>query len=230
MKQRYAALDGKMNEATKAINKVNKMEEVFNALSDPNTKIVPGVKGGVFGIADPLQISVVIPSVVYKGDRIGIIGSGFLENNKLHIGDKVVDMEMPNIDGTVSFARLPSDLPMGRNTVYVENAKGKSDPVPFIIAEKQTAGPTITSFTPAVAAIGKTITLKGTNFQPKNDIYTSLGVINNVASSDGTTLTFTIAVESALLGTDGKLIDKFPYTVLVGNDKGLSGVVQIPME
>lgn len=230
IKQRYAVIDAKMTEATKAIDKVHKMEEVFNALSDPSTAIVPGVKGGVFGLADPLQISVIVPSVAYRGDRIGIIGSGFLENNKLHIADKVIDMEMPNKEGTVSFARLPADLPMGRNTAFVENSKGKSDPVPFFIAEKQTAAPVISSFTPAATGIGKTVTLRGTNFLAKNDIYTSLGVINNVSSSDGTTLTFTVQAEPALVGTDGKLIDKLPYTVLVGNDRGLSGVVQIPME
>jgi hypothetical protein len=228
--QHLADSAASINQAKASFARFDKIQGVLTALSDPSYKFVPGVSGGAFGVADPLQVTMILPSLAKRGTRIGIVGSGFLEKNTLYVGTRAIAMEMPNADGTVAYAQLPADVPAGNTEVSVENTKGKSAPVPFVVTSEQSAAPVISNFTPLSATIGGTVTLSGSNFLSKNDIYTSLGVISDVPSGDGKTITFTVSAPSALLDTSGKLVDSVPFTVLVGNDNGLSNSVQMNMQ
>ena len=61
-----------------------------------------------------------------------------------------------------------------------------------VVSPSTTVAPTITTISPTTAAIGQTVTITGTGFTSKNSIHFGSTWVGPIASTNGTTLTFTV--------------------------------------
>lgn len=170
----------------------------------------------------PLQLFTLTPLVVTRGSNINVMGTGFSPTTHLRIGANSYPLSGGSVSDTGTF-KIPSDLALGNYTVTLEDGGMKSNERALVVAADLGHQPTITSLTPDTGNIGTSITIKGTNFASTNDIVTSLGTIHNISSSDGSTITFTLMVDSTLLNRDGKILPYLPFSLGVININGASG-------
>ncbi len=163
------------------------------------------------------------------GDTIEFTGNNFsLTDNQIYFGSKVVSGVKALNKNKILFT-IPDSISPGVYDVEIGNSAGKSESNSYFVVtgNSNTPAPKIISITPTVLSLGDTVTIVGENFTPTNNqIRTSLGVSENVNSSDGKTLKFTITAPSDLeiekvFNADDKF--ELPVYVYVVNTNGVSG-------
>jgi hypothetical protein len=90
--------------------------------------------------------------------------------------------------------------------------------------------PVIDSISPTTGNVGATITIKGKHFDSKNSVTTSFGVIDDVSSPDGTTMSITLSAKTEQLMLDGKLPAGLPYFISLVNKYGASNFVDFKIQ
>lgn len=177
------------------------------------------------------DIYISLPSAYYgpRGSKLTLNGSGFTKtNNILHLGPHFTITDIPSSNGTSFSVTIPDNAPHGKHAIWVENANGKSINESFYVVTKEgTSVPTITSVTPESGLYGATVTVRGANFAPKgNEILTNYHIIKDVASPDGTTLTFSVTpfpdIPQLQVGVDLKQGIEAVMTFYVVNENGVS--------
>lgn len=131
----------------------------------------------------PLVLFSISPYQVLPGGLVTLQGTGFDGVNDIHASG--YSFSTTSTDGfTLSF---PAPASPGEYDVWVTNSKGSSQVVGrmmrLIVTTSPAPLPVITSVTPNPAKIDDTITISGTGFSSSNNVSTSLGIMENVASS-----------------------------------------------
>ena len=160
------------------------------------------------------------------GTNVTISGRGFTSNNTIYFGPHYLIKNIPSNGTTLSFTVPP--LPVGRYDIVVSNNTGISSSIFFVVTSASTPSMAIYSVSPQVVSYGGQLTITGTGFTPiGNEIVTPFQKYENVPSSDGKTLSVTIAPESfsavEAYGNQGK---QFPNQISVINDNGFSKNIQ----
>lgn len=136
------------------------------------------------------------------GMQVQINGEGFLpQGNMVHIGDQYKTDSVVATDGKSVTFTVPARIPFGKYNLYVSNNNGDSKDFFagdfFTITNTPREPPTITTISPKDLSLNDgdvQIVIVGKNFDQKNNtIYSSLGNILNVPSSDGTTITIKLS-------------------------------------
>lgn len=128
--------------------------------------------------------------------QITVSGWGFTPTgNTVSFGSTTIT-NLNSLDGYNISLSVPS-ISMGVYPIAVKNAIGESKTKTyFVVVSGFIQGPTIQSITPDHATRGDTVTIKGINFSPSNNlIRVNNEVIENVPSSDGKTLTFVLPIQ-----------------------------------
>jgi len=139
------------------------------------------------------ELHLAYPSSYYgkPGLDITLLGSGFTEENSVHFGNAKQIVAVSENRGTIQI-KVP-DVPFGKYDVWVANSKGESEKIFFIVTDPNAKNPEIISMFPEEAQGGDTVAIKGKNFSPDgNEIHLGFATVNNLPSSDGQTLTFTL--------------------------------------
>ena len=160
------------------------------------------------------------------GTKITLHGLGFESINTVYFGETKIE-NVESIDGeTMSF--LVPDISYGKYALEVKNSKGKTDTDTFfVIKDASIISPVVESVSPSEILYGQKVTLTGSGFTLKNnEIRTSYGVIEGVASRDEKTLVFEVrpfpdtpGIED---GVDMGQNVTWPITIRVINDNGVS--------
>lgn len=144
-------------------------------------------------------ITNVSPYRVERGGVVTVSGFNFTPHtNTVHIGDEYEIDNVSSQNGTQLSFEVSNDVEDGVYDLSVSNTRGESVSSLFLAVENDFGdSPVITSVSPNEGFYGDTITITGKNFtRTGNDIYTSAGVIRDVSSSDGETLTFRFEPDS----------------------------------
>jgi peptidoglycan hydrolase-like protein with peptidoglycan-binding domain len=169
----------------------------------------------------PLQIFTLDPFLAKTGDKITVKGTGITTGTVVRIGGTVYPLTIVS-DGDAATFDIGSNFPLGKYYATLENGSKKSNDRILIVVADTTKIPVIETISPDTGNIGTMISLTGQNFAPKNDIFTSIGTIYNVQSSDGKTLSFPVTADSTYLNNNGKIIPYIAYFVAVVNEHGIS--------
>ncbi len=213
---KIAALDSQMQLKDRDIQLLDKLSSSDDAYLSPATS-------GVFGQNEPLHLGLLSSVQAHRGERIALLGSGFLSKNKVYIGDLPAVIASPNASGTVMYVTIPSNAPTGKTALVVMNDKGKSESRPFIIVSGD-AAPHITSISPTRPTLGAAVVITGDHFSSKNDIVTTFGPIGDVRSTDGKTLQFTLNPSGATL-FGASVAKTLPLSIGVSNENGVSNIL-----
>ena len=126
----------------------------------------------------------------------------------------------------------------GTYQVHVTNARGVSNSLPFTVTSAGNAGctpyasygscgygygiygnPTVSNVFPSGGAVGANVTIMGSGFSQRgNTVHFGTGIITNLMSSDGTSLSFT--VPSQLTGYGSQSLSIGTYNISVSNEGG----------
>lgn len=173
------------------------------------------------------------------GTQITVYGTGFdLTNNTVY----VAGTSIPNVssyNGTALTFTVPF-VSSGTAQVYVANARGTSNPLTLTLTNYNGCtypyntgscgcaynsscgnnGPLSVSYlSPNSGAVGQSVTVFGSGFSATNNsVRFGNGVIANISSNDGRTLTFT--VPSTLTGFGSQAVTLGTYYVAVTNALG----------
>ena len=171
-----------------------------------------------------------------RKDSVTIYGQGFSsEDNKIHFGNSASFASAKSSNSSELVFTVPESVSFGSYYLWVENLNGSSFVENgnnfFSVAEFPHQAPSITNINPSKIAISSltspSVTVMGANFsQTSNDIYSSIGIINNVPSSDGKTLTFSLSGFERIKEVMDmkKFVSKgnFPIPIVVKTDYGFS--------
>lgn len=127
------------------------------------------------------------------GSVLTLTGTGFsAKSNTVNFGkEKIKNISSADL-GTLTFT-IPSGVKAGRYEISVTNGKKTSNTIPFMVSVKGAQIPIITKIEPAIATFGQKITITGENFSSAgNTVSSSLGIIKDLKSVDGKTLTFSV--------------------------------------
>lgn len=170
------------------------------------------------------------------GASVTIYGSGFdYSNNTVYVGNTPIANLQSYYGNAISFV-VPSYL-SGQVQVYVTNTRGTSNTLALTIVGSssypcntypynygscpQGGIPTVTSLSPQNGAVGSSVTVFGTGFTTTgNSVRFGQGLISNLNSLDGRSLTFT--VPSTLTGYGSSQVYLGTYDVSVTNAAGYS--------
>ena len=152
------------------------------------------------------------------GTSVTLSGSGFsTKSNAIYFkgakkgakknGDVTIENVVAKNSGELTFV-IPNTIRPGRYDISVSNAGGASgasrkikgravqktsDTVPFMVTVPGSSAPIIEKIEPVVAKFGGPIKITGRNFTPTgNIISSSLGIVGDLKSADGRTITLTI--------------------------------------
>lgn len=138
-----------------------------------------------------------------QGDLVVLRGQGLLSvGNKIHFGNSETYATGPSDNGFEVHFKVPESIPYGSYYLWVENGNGSSFVENgrsfFNIVENPHEVPLLASVSPKslhASAVNSTkIVLTGANFTPQgNDIYSNLGILENIPSLDGKTLEFSLS-------------------------------------
>ena len=131
---------------------------------------------------------------VRPGDWVGVVGYGFDSNTVFHIGPTI---SVPiSATSSTDFSFQVPNIPYDTYEVWVTNATSSSQkrsPVQLVVGSITDIRPSILSVTPEIASQGDTIKVTAEKLDNYgNTIYSSLGIIKNVPSPDGHSLTFKV--------------------------------------
>jgi hypothetical protein len=140
--------------------------------------------------------------LIKPGDPLTIQGLNFAATNTVSFQSFTASTTIVNIPNIVSTSSTGISLPVpalakGVYGVWVSNSLGTTQKIAkvFIKVSDQTiARPHLTSVLPIQVTASSTITITGTGFDSlKNIIYSTLGILKNVPSQGGTSITFKVA-------------------------------------
>jgi peptidoglycan hydrolase-like protein with peptidoglycan-binding domain len=179
------------------------------------------------GPTDPLEFFYPSTYTVAPGETISLYGRGFQETgNTVYVGTHTISSVPLQGDKTLRVT-IPTSIGTGKFVLKVGNFKGMSNHRVIVVRTPGTPAPKIQSFSPLSGRLGTVVTVTGSGFTPTdNDIYLSNRIIENVASSNGTTLTFSVdapEIPGAVPGFD--MPDKevqIPIWFYVVNTQGIS--------
>ena len=161
-----------------------------------------------------------------RGDSVTLLGGGFESANTVYVGTKTIQ-NVPSLSiNALSFV-IPTDIGFDTYTISVENSKGKSNGMLFIVTKDNPTAPLIHAITPSTGLYGEKITITGQNFSPTgNKIISSYAIIENIPSPDGKTLTFQVKpfpdVPELEVGVDLGQGIVLPLYFYVANENGIS--------
>ncbi len=161
-----------------------------------------------------------------SGISLTLNGAGFEDTNTVHFGKNTIKGLASRNSGTTITLEVPA-LSTGRYDIEVENSKGKTNTDSFfVITDSTTQAPEIISVSPAKGSYGESVTITGTGFtKENNEIRTSYGLVQNLKSSDGRTLSFNIEpYPEQMSGGRHSSVESFDWDIslTVLNDKGIS--------
>ncbi|MEK7500372.1 MAG: IPT/TIG domain-containing protein, partial [Patescibacteria group bacterium] len=167
------------------------------------------------------------------GTTITLSGSGFTStDNTIYFGDKYAVVKATSQNSQNITIKVPS-IPKGIYPLLVKNARGVSDRGPwFVVTDGITPTPKIDSVTPKRATRGNTITIKGSGFTPAgNVIQYGGGVIMNISSSDGGSLSFSLPAELFMSATSSfaKKVSLLLWITVI-NENGVSNQKSYTLE
>lgn len=133
---------------------------------------------------------------VFQGQSVSISGTGFSsKGNIVYFGE---NYSLKNISSsnsnTLSFD-VPKELPLGYYDLRIGTSDNKisKHKAFFVVVDKNSKRPSITSISPTSGKYGTTITVIGENFtKTGNQIRTNYSVVRDLSSSDGKTISFSI--------------------------------------
>lgn len=204
--------------------------KVSTEVNTGTPSLVPsGITGYETGLAKWAKPILGFPSSyeVSPGEEWSVSGGGFRSENTLLFGDTYT-LSAPSRTGVSVKVRIPVDAPLGKYRVLVQNENGISEfGVPLVIKNKNTPSPVITRISPSFGGYGTEVTVTGSGFtKTGNDILGSTGIIRDIPSSDGTTLTFMIEPLPTFFAPDRQATATKPFEwkmrILVLNANGLS--------
>jgi len=151
-----------------------------------------GIEDDIFSQTDQFFVSFISDYSGPAGSRVSISGSGFEpEGNTVRLGGQFSIPDLKSSGNNITFD-IPSSVPLGRYDITVENSKGLSESAAFfVVTSPLSSPPGIFRITPSEGSYGTEITIEGENFTSDgNQIRSSYGIIDDIASSDGKTLKF----------------------------------------
>lgn len=187
----------KLNEIAKTLN----LQANLEVSGGNNAEIDPLVAKlrALLGIGGAVKVNMAQNYQVSPGGTLILNGSGFTSSgNTVHFSGKYSVSNVASLSGTSLKVDLPQDLPLGRHNVWVTNINGTSrNPqaeVYFVITQNPVANPVITSISPLFVDENSEITINGKGFsRNNNNLYTGLGNVTNIPSSEGDTLKIKIS-------------------------------------
>lgn len=166
----------------------------------PETDI-KSASGALSIFGDSKELFLAFPSVYsgVVGSGLTLTGSGFsLKSNTVNFGKtRKIKNIVAKSANEITFV-IP-DVPAGRYDISVSSEGKNSDAVPFMVTVPGSAPPAIEAIKPNSAKFGEEIKIIGKNFAPSGNIVSSnWGVIKNLKSKDGKTLSFVIPLPEYL--------------------------------
>jgi hypothetical protein len=163
------------------------------------------------------------PGATLVANGIGFAKSG----NIIHIGNYEIN-NLSSVDGvTISFT-LPTDAPLGNHEAWVTNNKGTSkkdnQPIRVVITDNPAPRPIIKSVSPMKPSIRDSVTLYGENLSGVIGLYTSLGVLQGLSSTDSS-VSFKVSdfeMVSKIKDADFVKGNVVQVYVIVATDKGFN--------
>ncbi len=165
------------------------------------------------------------------GSMLVIYGSGFTDtDNTVHFGDSNTILHVPGIEGVKLSFVVPATIPLGKYAIWITNQNGTSNKnLFFIIIDKNTVQPTISSISPVSGPVGTLITVMGSGFSKENnELLSPYGSIEGLTSSDGKTIsvkfTYPNFEKIQQLKNEGKKINDLSLPIPIGiiNNNGAS--------
>jgi hypothetical protein len=180
-----------------------------------------------FTVIDPrsVQIFGLSHMNIRPGDLLSITGYGFDPYTVIHFGPS--DSINFNATSTSNMTAAVPNLLYGKYEVWASNSRGTSQKTAkFYIQAGYTTDsrPMITSVSPVNTTLDSTITVTADGLSPSgNTIYSNLGIINNISSSDDRTISFKVAdLPNVSLFFQNAATLKFPLSFSVGTQNGIS--------
>lgn len=177
----------------------------------------------------PLQLFSLGPMVALRGARVSMTGTGFSNTMRLRLGANTYSLIGGPASDTATFI-IPADAPLGAYRATLEDRGATSNARWLIIPQNLSDQPVIDSISPTTGNVGTMITVKGKHFDTKNFVTTSFGVIDDVPSSDGTTLSISLSAKNEQLMLDGKLPAGLPYFISIVNKYGASNFLEFKIQ
>lgn len=166
---------------------------------NPVSAPAPNPLGGLVQItpsqSDSEVLSLAYPSIYAApaGASITLFGSGFSTvNNTVYVGSVAINAPAQN-SSTISIT-IPRTIAPGRYDISLSNNKGTAPQKTFfVVTDGISPPPMIERVEPVSGPLRATITVVGKNFTATgNEIRSNFGIISNISSSDGQTLSFTL--------------------------------------
>lgn len=159
------------------------------------------------------------------GTDITISGLGFTAtDNTIYFGSTHIVTKASSWNGQMITFKIPV-IPKGSYLLFVKNARGESNKNTFfVVTDGVTPEPRIESVTPESVMRGGTVTVKGSSFSLLgNTVRSSVGVIENISSVDGGSLSFVVPT-TVLMATTTPSTKNFSLLVwvYVVNENGVS--------
>lgn len=191
-----------------------------------------------------VQITSLSPNSAAQGASVTIYGSGFdYSNNTVYVGSQPVS-NVASYNGTSLTFTVPTYV-TGSVQVYVANSRGSSNALTLSVLPYQnpcsypynygtncggctyysqgcTNGAiSIQYLSPNSGAVGSTVTVYGTGFSTTgNTVRFGNGIITNLSSNDGRSVSFTIPTQ--LVGYNSQPVQIGNYPVSVTNSSGFT--------
>lgn len=167
------------------------------------------------------------------GTMIALSGAGFTAtDNTIYFGNNYTVTKASSWNGQSITFKVPN-IPKGIYSLVVKNARGDSNKGTFfIVTDGITPEPQIDSVLPEISTRGGAVVIKGSGFLHNgNIIQYGAGVIKNVSSVDGISLSFSIP-QDILNATTTAFTKKIhlPIGAVVINENGVSNVKSYILE
>jgi len=205
---------------------IAKLDEVSTALSAVSISTTPTLKTPINSIIQSDELVVMYPSQ-YSGSvgtELVLFGLGFKEseNHVIHFGNEYAIQDTAVLNSGALEFTIPDDIALGKYSIWVTNGKEKSnDDVFFIVTNPLVPGPVIESMSSVLVRFNEEITIVGSGFTSVgNNIRAGYGVIEDIPSSDGKTLTFKITPDVFKNAPNSNT--QFEFWVYVENKNGIS--------
>jgi len=141
---------------------------------------------------DALDVYFASKEAVFVGDKIMLTGNNFsLEKENEVLWDGVSEEVLASSNGTTLVINTPS-LPPDKYEVKVRIGSEESvyGTNVWIKSFEKTTSPKITSVSPSIGKRGDVFTIYGEGFTSRNDVVTTFGVLEDIQSEDGKSITF----------------------------------------
>ncbi len=174
------------------------------------------------------------------GDTVSVQGSGFLQsgNSIVFNASNRID-NLSSVNGSTITFTVPDSLQNSSYNLSIENKNGSSYSLSygnfFTVTDNPLDPPKVSAVSPATVAFSESsvVTIVGSGFSKKsNDVYTGLGNVFGLPSSDGKTIQVQLSSLSEFKRTTlyGSALKKaeitVPIFVVVKNEAGISDSTQ----